>query len=1205
MKKKNISMALMLNIVLACIFALVALWPTAASWARGRNIKVGFFNFPGYHMIDPKTQERSGYGYEYLQEISRYTDWQYTYVGYNKTWGEMQRLLEEGKIDILTSAQKNPEREAKFLFSDSPIGVSTTMLTVKQGNSKYLTEDYTQYNGMRVGMLTGNSRNDSFEQFAKEHGFTFVPTYFPSLQELTDALLKTNTIDAIVSSNLRDTKGEWIVTEFAPSPFYIITRKDSPELMQEINKALQYLAKDNPNLNSELGHKYYVADNSEEIPFTVEERNYIASLQQQGTVLKGVINTDRAPISSIVNAKLEGIIPDLIREIFKRANIKIETVGSKNRQDYQRLVNDGDIAFKLDARFDYYNAEREGYKLTDPYVSFSISKLFLKKNQNVRAQSIAAVANSDVTAKYVAQLGVPYSLYSSIDECVQAVLEGKQDCVFVYTYVAQKLIRDDESNRLEATLMPEYRTPFAIAISAEQNPLLLTILNKIIRSLPRSTTDDIILRHTVSTKQSFSLKRLFYENTAAFFAMLATLVAMLIFMLHSQYKNRNNRLVQEKAAEFEQFIYNICKSNDRALEFKLQTKEMDSYFIKDGKLERSSAPLELEQLFKQAMWPEDYEQLKDRFSLEALEKLVRENKDEYFECRMFNEDTDKYSWYSISLQGMLQDTAHPFNIIGLRKNIDDVKQAEEQEHQNLQDALYAAQQASQAKGSFLSRMSHEIRTPMNAIIGYIALAKMAGENIPKITDCLDKSETAAKHLLSIINDVLDISSIESGRMKIAHESFDLKQLFTTISTLYYNQTQEKGIEFSVTMEGLTEEWVVGDKLRLNQVMLNLLSNALKFTPKDGSIKVGIKQMSLRDTNVILQFMVQDTGVGMSEEYRARMFTPFEQESANTAQKYGGTGLGLAITKNLVSMMHGTVEVESAVGKGTTFKVTIPFDRSLENEKMRKQEHNFSKLRALVVDDQAADRDYAKALLKQWNIKCDIVKSGEEALQQLKRRQGSDFAYNLCFIDWKMSGMDGLATAKAIREQCSKQMPIVIITAYDIAAISEAAASINAKVVAKPLFPSTMLDLLVTTYGVYRVDVDTADPPIELQGMRILLAEDNAMNMEIAKEILSKAGLVIEEARDGIEARDKFLAAPVGYYGAILMDIQMPNMNGYEATEAIRHSTHAEAKTIPIIAMTANAFSEDVSRALTAGMNAHVAKPVNFQKLFACLGKFKH
>ena len=1205
MKIKKISMTLMLNIVLACIFAIAALWPTAASWARGKTVRVGFFSFPGYHMIDHRSQERSGYGYEYLQEISKYTDWQYTYVGYDKTWGDMQKLLEEGKIDLLTSAQKNPEREAKFLFSYRPIGTSTTMLTVKRGNSKYLTEDYTQYNGMRVGMITGNSRNDSFEQFAKEHGFTFVPTYFASMQELTDALLKTNTIDAIVSSNLRDTKGEWVVAEFAPSPFYIITRKDSPGLMQDINRALQYLAKDNPNLNSQLVHKYYVADNSEEIPFTIEERNYIAALQQQGNVLKGVINTDRAPISSIGKDKLEGIIPDLIREIFKRAGIKIEAVGSKNRQDYQMLVNDRDIALKLDARFDYYNAEREGYKLTDPYVSFSVSKLVLKKNHNARAKSIAAVANSDITAKYVAKLGVPYTTYNSVEECVQAVLEGKQDCAFVYTYVAQKIIRDEESNRLDATLMPEYRTPFAIAISADQNPLLLSVLNKTIRSLPRSTLDDIILRHTVSNQQNFSLKRLFYENTAAVLVLLAFFVAMIIFMLHSQYKNRNNRLIKEKAAEFEQFIYNICKSNDRALEFKLQTKELDSYFIKNGKLEKSSAPLVLVKLFKDAMLPEDYAQLKERFSLAALEKLVRENKDEYFECRMLNEDTGKYNWYAITLQGMLQDTAHPLNVIGLRKNIDDVKLLEEQEHQNLQDALSAAQQASQAKGSFLSRMSHEIRTPMNAIIGYIALAKMAGENIPKITDCLDKSETAAKHLLSIINDVLDISSIESGRMKIAHESFDLKQLFTTISTLYYNQTQEKGVEFSVTMEGLTEEWVVGDKLRLNQVMLNLLSNALKFTPKGGSIKVGIKQMSLRDTNVILQFMVQDTGIGMTEEYKARMFTPFEQESASTAQKYGGTGLGLAITSNLVSMMHGTVEVESELGKGTTFRVTIPFDRSAENEKMQKQEHNFSKLRALVVDDQAADRDYAKALLKQCDIKCDIVKSGEEALKQLKRRQDSDFAYNLCFIDWKMSGMDGLATAKAIREQFSKQMPIVIITAYDVAAISEAAASINAKVVAKPLFPSTMLDLLVTTYGVYHVDVETDTVKAELQGMRILLAEDNAMNMEIAKEILSKAGLVVEEARDGIEARDKFLAAPVGYYGAILMDIQMPNMNGYEATEAIRISTHEEAKTIPIIAMTANAFSEDVSRALTSGMNAHISKPVNFQKLFECLQKFKH
>lgn len=1187
---------------LACVFVLCVVLPPALSLAVAREVKVGFFRFPGYQMIDPRTNVRSGYGYEYLQEIAKYTDWKYNYVGYSNTWGEMQNMLEDGRIDILTSAQKNPAREAKFLFSSRPIGTSTTIVTVKAGYEKYLTDDYKQFNGIRVGMIKNNSRNNSFANFAAAHGFTYEAVYYDSLDALTTALQNGGAIDAIVTSNLRDTYNEWVVAEFDPSPFYVMTRKDTPELMAEVNRALDHLALDYPNLSTTLTHKYYSSKTGDDIPFTVEERNYISNLKAKAMVMSGVINTDREPLSYEENGKVVGIIPDIITEIFRRADIKLKLEGIKDRSGFGG-ANDKKTNLRVDSRFDYYNAEKEGYKLTDPYASFSVSKVNLKKKNGMLPQSIATIRSSDVTEKYVKLMDVPFVQYHNMEECIEAVKNGTQDCTYLYTYCAQRLLMKDNNYDLARSLMPEYRTAFAIAINANEDPRLLGILNKVIRSLPRATIDDIILKHTTYAKQSVTLKRLFYENPGLFVGFLTVLALITIGLLQNRYAKRNDRLIQEKAAEFEQFIYNVCKSSNRVLQFKLASREIESYSIIDSKLVRISEPMDLDKLFKDIMRPEDYEAIKDKVSYEGLVKLVKSNRDEYFECQMKDTDDDEYKWYSINLQGMLQDASHPLDIIGLRRDIDDVKQEEADRRQVLQDALNAAQEASQAKGSFLSRMSHEIRTPMNAIIGYITLAKMAGENLPKINDCLDKSEVAAKHLLSILNDVLDISSIESGRMKIAHENFDLKSLFMTLSTLYYNQTQAKGIGFSMTMHNLTEEWVVGDKLRLNQVLLNLLSNALKFTPAGGKINVGVNQLNLRDKEVILQFTVEDTGIGMSEEYKARMFKPFEQESAQTAQKYGGTGLGLAITNNLINMMGGTIEVESQQGKGTKFSITIPFGRSEENKKVHEEAHNFSKLRALVVDDQQADRDYAKALLKQCSIKCDIVSSGPEAIKQLKRRQGSQYGYNLCFIDWQMEDMDGIATAKAIRDTFGAEMPIVIITAYDVSAIEEAAASLNAKVVAKPLFPSTMLDLLVTTYGSYHVAEEDKVVQEELKGMKVLLAEDNAMNMEIAKEILQKAGLVIEEAHDGVEACDKFIMAPKGTYGAILMDIQMPNRDGYEATEVIRHSDHPEARTIPIIAMTANAFNEDVTKAMNAGMNAHISKPVNFQKLFECLQQF--
>ena len=525
----------------------------------------------------------------------------------------------------------------------------------------------------------------------------------------------------------------------------------------------------------------------------------------------------------------------------------------------------------------------------------------------------------------------------------------------------------------------------------------------------------------------------------------------------------------------------------------------------------------------------------------------------------------------------------------------------EENKQVLKDALEHAENASHAKGDFMSRMSHEIRTPLNAVIGYLDIAHDEKNDPEKVDHCIEKSQIASRHLLSIINNVLDISSIESGHMKIAHEDFDIKQMVNSLTTLFYAQAKSKGVKFDAKVEELENEWLSGDELRVRQILLNLLSNAVKFTPKDGTILLGIRQVGKSHEKIRIEFTVRDSGIGMSEEYRARMFTPFEQESASTAKNYGGTGLGLSISNNLVHMMGGNIEVESVQGKGTTFRVLLAFDPAKSAKRDTPLPENFSHVKALVVDDDPDTCMYMEKLLERMGVNCDTVTSGKKALRRINSRIDAGHPYDLCIIDWNMQEMDGMETAREVRRICGADIPIIIATAYDYTAVMDEAKEIGVnKIVSKPLFQSTIFDLLVSTYGKYTPVQKQKAERIDFTGTKILLAEDNEMNMEIALDILRKAGLEVTPVVDGKEALDTFEASAPGTYDAILMDIQMPVMDGYTATRKIRESSHPEAKSIPIVAMTANAFSEDVTAALAAGMNDHVSKPISYDRLFGIL-----
>lgn len=520
-------------------------------------------------------------------------------------------------------------------------------------------------------------------------------------------------------------------------------------------------------------------------------------------------------------------------------------------------------------------------------------------------------------------------------------------------------------------------------------------------------------------------------------------------------------------------------------------------------------------------------------------------------------------------------------------------------------ALENAHAASAAKSSFLSHMSHEIRTPMNAIIGMTTIALARLNDQARVQDCLTKISESSRHLLGLINDVLDMSKIESGKLSITHENFNLHQSIANINNIVQPQANSRDLKFDIYLDGVDEEELIGDALRLNQILLNLLSNAYKFTPPGGSISLRIQQIQTNINSVRFRFIVEDTGIGMSEEFLKRIYDPFEQASANTAARYGGTGLGMPITANLITMMGGAIHVESKEGVGTKFIVELPFGLS---QSAANKSYHLPHLKILIVDDDAGTCEHAALLLNKMGLQTRWTTSGAEAVKLVQEAQAAGHGFDVCLIDWKMPELDGAETARQIRKFVGDDMLIIIISAYDWTPIEEEARNSGVNdFIAKPFFSSSLYNaLLSATRHLESAEEKPENLPhaqYDFSGKRILLVEDNEFNREIAQEFLQMVHAEVDIAENGQQAVEKVVNSTPGYYDLVLMDVQMPVMNGYDATRAIRSSSHPQAKDLIILAMTANAFSEDVANAVASGMNGHIAKPIDVNELYRLLDRY--
>jgi len=937
--------------LLALLFAAVCLCPTVlaagTSPAAGQQVvHVGFFRYKGYHEMDT-AGEKSGYGYDFLQMIAGYANFKYIYVGYRKTWNDMLDMLDSGEIDMLTYAVKMPEYEKRFDFSEHSIGTSFALLTTSTSNTVFAANDYSPFDGMRVGFLRGANRKAAFDDYAKEKGFSYTPVYYEDIADMQAALAAGSEIDAMVSDELRVLSNEVIIDKFDRQDVYVMVKKGNTELLHTIDEAIRKLNMADPGWNVDLKKKYFLSDYSASFSMTPTEIKYVEGLSASGKKLKVLFNPARYPFSYDKGGEAAGVLVDTFKNIAAEYRLPYEFVKTDSTEEYYALREKDEADIVIDFVESTDEAEVLGYRLTSSYADADCSDITL--NSFTGIPDTAAVVDGSAIFNDIAKESNPrmkISDYASFRDCVDAVKSGAVDCAYTYSITAQIYVIEDKTNSIKATQLTARSFQFRMAVNSDADMALYGLLNKAAHSRNSADTNELLNAYVLEAKRDYSLWNYFTDHPIVLIAAISVVMLLLVGFILFQRKNSRK----------------LKASNDA--------------------LEASRGALE--------------------------------------------------------------------------------------------NALEEANSANAAKTRFLSQMSHDIRTPLNGIIGMTSIAAGNVEDPGRVSDALDKIRHSSDHLLTLVNDILDLNRIESGKMTIAREPTDIRATIDQCTEVLKGSVINRDLKIITDTERIECPYVLTDALHIRQILINIISNAVKFTTDGGSItfRAEGKRDDAGDT-LLCRFEVADTGIGMSEEFQEHIFEAFVQEDAyNARTQFKGSGLGMAIVKQLVDMLGGSINIRSELHAGTSIVVELP----------------------LEINKNAAEKPETSP--------------GEE------RRYS-------------------------------------------------------------------------------------------FSGARVLLAEDNEINMEIAKALLESGGLRVDTVEDGQKAVEAFGASAEGEYRCILMDVMMPNMNGYEATKAIRAMERQDAGTVPIIAMTANAFAEDIQAALDNGMNAHIAKPINVRIVMETLEKFIH
>ena len=1216
-----------------------------ASDYDSQTVRVGYYENEVFQEGAQDGAVKTGYAYEYYQKISEYTGWQYDYV-YGE-FGDLYQMLLNGDIDLLAGLAWREDRDAIIGYPEAAMGNEAYNL-VKHAGDEDITTDPSTLNRKKIGVLD-SAMAATLQTWLVDHAVQAEAVLFRDYGPLFEAF-DSHEIDVLAAEGdgAYGRANAELLYAFGASDDYLCVSVSRRDLLDELNIAQTELAGNEPNYIPSLRNKYYPVSISSRA-FSTDEKRWLAA---HDTLRIGYLNNYLPYSDTDDSGAVTGLVRDIVPRLLDELGVNSISVSYIGYGSYDKMIaalGTGEIDTAFPVGGGLYYSEESGIFQTSPVVSAATELVHCGEYTEETIAHFAVNENNSMQYYFVLTYypDAEITFYPSIAECLKAVSDGKVGCTTLNGLRANDILRNSRYNDL-ALLQTTHNDDRCFGVQIG-NAGLLRLLNRGINMLGSDYAQNLAFRYT-DQLYTYSVWDMIRDNMAVFGSIIFGISALIIlFLIRDSRRSRREIYNKEKARiELEKANAELAKSQEakqRELEERLALQEelldqqsrreqqdkmitalaTDYRCVYHVDLDRDDAvcyradPTDPEQTgegihfayLERFKWyaehsvTDNYREgflrfIEPDYVREALAKkpiivyryLARRGGREYYEMiRMAGvrhaEDRDD----------------HIVHAVGLGLTIIDEEMRETMaKSQALAEALAAAEDANKAKTAFLSNMSHEIRTPMNAIIGLNNIAMNDPTASEKLKEYLGKIGASAQHLLGIINDILDMSCIESGRMTIKKEEFSFAKALDQVNTIISGQCRDKGLIYDCRVTGQVDDYYIGDVMKLKQVMINILGNAVKFTPEGGTVSFEIEEGPRYEGQATLRFIISDTGIGMSKEYLPHIFEPFSQEDASSTSRYGSTGLGMPITKSIVELMNGTIDVASEKGKGTTFTVTVTLGES-DRKQRRAEEDALSpqEMSVLVIDDDRIALEHAGIILGQVGVSCDTAESGWEGIDKVRIRHGRREDYDLILVDWKMPEMDGIETTRHIREIVGHDTPVIILTSFNWDEIAEEAKAAGVDTfLPKPLFSGSIMDEFKEAFRrKHEVqDKKTAD----LKGRRILLAEDVAVNAEIMMMVLSMREMEADLAENGRIAVDMFMSHEPGYYDAVLMDMRMPEMNGLEATRVIRASEHADAKTIPIIALTANAFDEDVQRSLQAGLNAHLSKPVEPEALFETLEK---